>query len=24
VTVVLTLWRNPEDGTIWAYESTQD
>lgn len=24
VTVVLTLWRNPEDGTIWAYESTQN
>ena len=24
VTVVLTLWRNDEDGTIWGYESTQD
>jgi len=24
VTVVLTLWRNAEDGTIWAYESTQN
>lgn len=24
VTVVLTLWRNSEDGTIWAYESTQN
>lgn len=22
-TVLLTLWRNEEDGTIWAYESTQ-
>ena len=24
VTVVLTLFRNPEDGEIWAYESTMD
>ena len=24
VTVLLTLWRNDEDGTIWAYESTMD
>ena len=24
VTVVLTLWRSDEDGTIWGYESTQD
>lgn len=23
-TVVLTLWKNPEDGTVWAYESTKD
>lgn len=23
VTVILTLWRNDEDGEIWAYESTQ-
>ena len=23
-TVVLTLWKNPEDGTVWAYESTSD
>lgn len=24
VTVVMTLWRNPEDGEIWAYKSTHD
>lgn len=24
VSVLLTLWRNEEDGTIWGYESTQD
>lgn len=24
VTVLLTLWRNEEDGTIWGYESTCD
>jgi len=24
VTVLLTLWRNEEDGTIWGYESTLD
>ena len=24
VTVLLTLWRSEEDGTIWAYESTCD
>lgn len=24
VTVLLTLWRNEEDGTIWAYESTMN
>ena len=23
-TVLLTMWRNDEDGTIWAYESTMD
>ena len=23
-TVILTLWRNPEDGEIWGYESTMD
>lgn len=24
VTVILTLWRSEEDGTIWAYESTNN
>lgn len=24
VTVILTMWRNPEDGEIWAYESTSN
>lgn len=24
VTVILTLWKNPDDGEIWAYESTQN
>lgn len=24
VTLLLTLWKNDEDGTIWAYESTQN
>ena len=24
VTVVLTMWKNPEDGEVWAYESTCD
>ena len=23
-TIITTMWRNPEDGEIWAYESTMD